>query len=90
MAVARGVWRVARGGAMRLKPRPAAPPAPGKPPPIARLAAGMKLARQDATASGTDHARARVVAPLQCIAAGYRVWHGDRNKFFRQAIDNLN
>ena len=47
----------------------------------------MKVARQDATASGMEYARVRAVAPLQGIAAGYRVGGNDRNKFFRQAID---
>jgi len=74
---------------MRLNHRPADPPAPGKHPPhaIRRPAAGMKVARQDATASGMEYARVRAVAPLQGIAAGYRVGGNDRNKFFRQAID---
>ena len=80
---------VARGGVMRLKPRPAAPPAPGKyPPPLrgwlqARKLLGRTLPRQawNVLEGGTG-------APLQGIVAGYGVWHGDRNKFFRQAVDN--
>ena len=67
MAVARGggAWRVARGGVMRLKPRPAAPPAPGKhPPPYAARRQARKLLVRG------------MAAPLQGIAAGYRVRHG--------------
>lgn len=57
---------------MRLKPRPAAPPAPGKPPHRHRHrhpAAGMKVARQGGGAAGTKIAtrtRARVRVLYVC------------------------